>query len=174
MRYHNLILKGNRVMAVRDIGKGILNTGASLLVGAVPGFLGTAFLAATYALSAGIATAIGLGGGLSVVAGLVGTAMFGGAGLSLGFLAVGVGLTSLAFIPGIRNAQIKAPAVILGAALGVAGSIGMAHHLTSEVQPPQRTGLTETFSKANTAMVAPAVFTIAPANSTAPTPAMPG
>jgi hypothetical protein len=138
-------------MALGNVVKSIGHFGASVVFGAVPAFLGTAALAGAYALGAGLATAAGLGGGLSVIAGMATTVFLGGAGLGIGMVAGGAGLAAVSVLPGVRDARLNGAGVVLGAALGVAGSVGMAHHLVSEVKPPQRASLTESFSKSHMA-----------------------
>jgi hypothetical protein len=142
-------------MALGNMVKSIGHFGASVVVGAVPAFLGTAALAGIYSLGAGLATAAGLGGGLSVIAGIATTVFLGGTGLGIGLLAGGAGLVGVAALSEASNIKISGKGVALGAALGVAGSVGMAHHLVSEVQPPQRASLTESFSQSRIAKNAP-------------------
>jgi hypothetical protein len=153
---------------MRNLARKMKDIGSSFIVGAVPAFFGTAFAGCIYAVSYGIATAVGLSGGIAVAAGVVGTVAFAGAGILVGGIA-GVGsLAALAHMPGIRDARISRKAVAAGAACGLAATVFLAHRLTSDTpqpQPQQRPGLTEVFPKqenARPAKTAPAVQPAAP------------
>lgn len=120
--------------------KTLKDTVFSFVAGAVPAFLGTAMVAGVYSLAYGLAAAAGLGVGLAVTAGVLASVATLGMTIIVGGIAGTVGLAVLGALPFVKNTKMRPLAATMGIASGLAASVALAYHLTSESapQPPAR------------------------------------
>jgi hypothetical protein len=143
---------------------------ASVVTGAVSSFLGTSGFAGFYALGSGIAGNLGLNTGLSALSGMAIMMFGGGAGLITGGIAAMIGLFALDSIPFFNKAKMGTKGAMLGAALGIAGSVTVAHHLSQPSAPPQHASLSQSFSNAQNQPANPPAVEAPKAKAATPAP----